>query len=269
MLVAANFDGHSFIKTGFEEVVAAGFSVGATVVVAKRFTVEYDPVKSKNLRADVTMGTELSIKGYARADADKPNSKPRLVFSFSHDFGKKHGVLTVDVAIDDSEVKLPEVVAAVALKHSGAGKQLPYLTKAGDTREIHIIGSWTKRCMNNDASVKVDYQKAGIKFVLDNIVQSTTSFSDADLLIVKRNCTTFDWDKDSIDIEVWTLRKFEKHELVLVPETTQVLCQHFTGFRSAIAKNMDDAESKSRCCLTAGSGQMRAPTLRLRFACTG
>ena len=89
MLVAANFDGHSFIKTGAEEFVAAGFSVGAKVVVAKRFTVDYDPVKSKNLRADVTTGTELSVKGYARADADKPNSKPRLVFSFSHDFGKQ------------------------------------------------------------------------------------------------------------------------------------------------------------------------------------
>ena len=80
---------------------------GATVVVAKRFTVEYDPVKSKNLRADVTTGTELSVKGYALADADRPNSKPRLVFSFSLDFGKKHAVLTIDAAIDASKVKLP------------------------------------------------------------------------------------------------------------------------------------------------------------------
>ena len=89
MLVAANFEGHAFIKIGVEEFVAAGFIVGANVVVAKRFTVEYDPDKSKNLRADVTIGTELSVTGYARADADKPNGKPRLVFSFSHDFGKQ------------------------------------------------------------------------------------------------------------------------------------------------------------------------------------
>ena len=114
--------------------------------------------------------------------------------------------------------------------------------------------------MRHDVSVKTEYQKAEIKFVLDNLVQGSTSLSDADLLIVKRvgsNGNTQNRD-DQVDVEVWTLRKFKKHELVIVPETTQVLCQHFTASRSAVAKNMVDADSKKPMLL---DGKVRANAL--------
>ena len=60
---------------------------------------------------------------------------------------------------------------------------------------------------------------------------------------------------DQVDVEVWTLRKFKKHELVFVPESTQVLCQHFTANRSVIVKNMIDAEHKKPMLL---DGRIRA-----------
>ena len=135
--MAANFDGHKFIKTGAESLMKLGFNVGAKIVVVRRFTVDFDPKNKSRYRKDIQVGTEVFIKGVqavepkaakkkpdadkkkddtneSDAEAEEDSPEPRLVISFEADFGAKLGVKSVDVAVHRSKFKLPDDSIAAA-----------------------------------------------------------------------------------------------------------------------------------------------------------
>ena len=144
--MASNFDGDKFVMSGIESLTEQGYHVGAKVVVTKRFSVDYEPAEKSasghgKYRVDVSKGTEMFIKGFVSAKAaDKDTktkaTKAKLVFNFEHDFGKKGGLKTVDVAIDPDHVEFPAtaVAAATASKSDPVIKRFPFLKKRTRTR---------------------------------------------------------------------------------------------------------------------------------------
>ena len=171
MLVAVNFDKDKFVKTGIEELAKVGFVVGSKVEVVKRFTVSYDPEDTYKYRKDVTVGTELFIKGYAGAAPEDSGEKPKakakaksdkakLVFHFEADFGKKGGLKSVDVAIDPQHVRIPPTtVAGSEPKKNTTIKKYPFLEVEGDARPVEVVATWSKRVMASDTSVQTERKK--------------------------------------------------------------------------------------------------------------
>ena len=74
--MAAKIDGHNFIKTGAEPLMKLGFNVGAKIVVARRFTVDFDPKNKSRYRKDIQVGTEVFIKGVQVVEPKAAKKKP-------------------------------------------------------------------------------------------------------------------------------------------------------------------------------------------------
>ena len=226
MLVPYNFKDGKFEKTAAATHAEKGIVCGAIMALTRRITVDFE--KGKDKRKDIQKGEHVSIKGFV--DDDK------AVVEFEAVFGKI--TLKTDVAIKLSNLEFPCKLAAAASKASVSKMfdTYPYLNKEGDSSDVTIVDKWWLNLMQTDAESRTEVVKGAIKFTLDNLWHCSNDYGPEDLLIVKRGSS----------FEVWTKRAFKPHEIMFIPDTTEIKPRFYTCNRSAIAKNTIDPSSTDK-----------------------
>ena len=214
VLIAANFKDHAFSASStdaLDDLVKAGFVVGAEVVLLRRITTEFGP---KKLRKDLGKGTPCIIKGVA-------DGKP--VVRFTVQVGKFEHSADVAVQPLNLQLKAEHDAASAAVASHGplpvhtsakAIATYPFLAVgdgAGD-EGVEVVGGWTEQLASNDEKYQMWALLGTVGFMLRNLAESADEIGEKDILVVRRKGVT----------ELWTLRDFKAGSILCVPDTTDI-----------------------------------------------
>lgn len=216
-MFVANVDGDLF---------EAGFWVGRKVALTKRISTNFG-----KKYCDVNKSETGFVKGTADGS---------LVVTFTKNFGGKVGEVSADVKIkpknltvdigESEEKKVSSLTLAAtpatttppgAKKHP---KHLEFLsTLPGDVQTS--AGWWNQQARASDES-KLKMLHSSLGFSLQTLFDWAPTFGQKDLCVAMRDGKA----------EVWALREFKAHELVLVPETNEWKDRHYTSGTAALTR---------------------------------
>ena len=232
-----NFKDNAFVESVSSAMMAKHLYVGSKVVVIKRISTTF----TDGPYADITTTNFGFIKG---------ESDGEPVVNFQKLINGKVYKADVKVKVDNLELYKEGSNDTPAASSGGsrsaaptAAAKLKLDTKfeflANDsTTSLTIVGAWAKQMATDHEDTKLKLLNGCVGFSLKNVLDVLPRYTDKDLVVCIRDQ----------EVEVWTVRDFEKGALVFGPETNEYKNRNWCQTRSALVK-FDTGQPSQFTCL--------------------
>ena len=228
-----------------DSVPNADFPVGCQVVSIKRFTLSV-PVKGKpDFRRDVTVGTEAEV-------IEAEPARVRIKLDLLH---KEAMVSTTGWA---NTKCLKRVVMTEPARGSGSGQTeasaaVPEVITAAHTTDHTCVWlkDWAPLLEGYDDAANLFFLKARANVLLAEVMQLVPDYEEGkDLGIIHR----FN-HMGACRSEIWTLKDFERGQLMFAPFTTEMKDRLYTTSASASLQHKRDMVPQNRVLAVDGRGR--------------
>jgi hypothetical protein len=213
---------------------SCGFDVGSKVSLTKRITVEFkDSDSERILRKDFNKEFETFVVG-----CDK--TWPVLEFTAELDKAnivQKQRVNPKALKVVSASTLIPENPGA---KAKVVPKKFAFVKNVPEGGKVTPYEGWHKSLPMCYDDTKIQYAKDLVNFNLrvaeSLIAEHVQAYDSTDFAIVEKCDATVSGNPK---IEVWTLKAFDPHAIVLLPDTHAVLDRMYTQNRSSLVRGGD------------------------------